>query len=264
MPIQPVAVAGDDDTKRRGSTGGDAGGGRLRLLETSQKNQYKLCKKKLKEIDALGAQIDKKTLKYRDLSEEQKEKLGRRKELNDTIAELEKLADELVQKEEVRLQEEARLAFMQTPEYKAAEAARKAAEEKEAARIAEEEARRAEEEAAAAALSAEQAAAKKAAEEAAAAEAARLAAIEEAERERLAKIAAEEAAKAEREAQIRLRKQSIKKLKEIQVQEEKMAKKGQTYKDMLPEVQDKLSKKAELEAQVAELNAKLGDIEGAA
>ena len=113
-------------------------------------------------------------------------------------------------------------------------------------------------------MSAEQAAAKQAAEAAAAAEAARLAAIDEAERERKAVLAAAEAAEAELQAQIRLRKQSVKKLKEIQVQEEKMAKKGQTFKDMLPEVQDKLSKKAELEAQVAELDAKLGNVEGAA
>jgi len=234
------------------------------LLESSQKNQHKLCKKKLKEIDALGAQIDKKTLKFRDLSDEQKEKLGRRVELNATISELEALADELVQKEEARLAEEAALALTQTPEFKAKQAARIAEEEKEAARVAEEEARLARESAAAALLSAEEAAAKKAADEAAAAEAARLAAIEAAERERLAAIAAAEAAEAELQAQIRLRKVSIKKLKEIKLQEEKMAKNGQTFKDMNPDVQDKLSKKAELEAQVAELNEKLGEVDGAA
>merc|ERR1711957_205218 len=92
-----------------------------------------------------------------------------------------------------------------------------------------------------------------------AAELARMSAVDRAERERLEVIAAAERAEVERQANIRLRKQSIKKLKEIQLQEEKMAAKGQTIQDVLPEVQDKLSKKGELEAKIVELHELLGD-----
>lgn len=239
------------------------------MLETKQKNQHKLCKKKMKEIDELGAKIDSKQLKYKDLTDDQKEKLGRRTELTDTIAELEALADELVQKAEEeearRVEEEARLAeeeaerlLRQTPEWKAANAALVAEEarraEEEARRLAEEErirveeeTRRLAEEKAAAARTAEEAAAHRAAEEA-----------RRLEEERLAAIRAVEEAAAEKERQIRLRKSSTKKLKEIALLEEKMASRGESLSNALPEVQEKLSKKAELEATIAELDGILG------
>ena len=121
-------------------------------------------------------------------------------------------------------------------------------------------ARDAEEKVAAAARAAEEAA-RLASDEAAAAEILRIAAETAAEEERLAAIKAAEQAEAEYQADQRTRKTGIKKLKEIGVLEEKMRKQGQKFDDLLPEVKEKLSKKAELEAQVEELNIKLGPID---
>jgi len=254
-------------------------GGRLSLLESAQKNLHKLCKKKLKEIEALGNQIDTKVLKFKDLSDDQKEKLGRRKELNDTVTELEGLADGLVAQkeaadedarvvEEARLAEEAQQALMQTPEWKAAQAAKLVEEEtnvalraNEAAQSAKEQAARDAEEKVAAVARAAEEAARMAVDEAAATEIRRIAAETAAEEERLATIKAAEDAEAEYQGEQRTRKTGIKKLKEIKVLEEKMLKQGQKFEDMLPEVQEKLSKKTELEAQVEELNTKLGPID---
>lgn len=146
---------------------------------------------------------------------------------------------------------------METPEYKAREAAKKAEEQRQAALRAKEEKQRQEEEARQkaeqeknAALSAAEEAERKAEEE-----------RQAAERARLAAIAAEEAAEAEHQSQIRTRKASMKKLKEIALQEKKIADRGQTLADQPPEVQEKVGKKATLEAQVAELNSKLGPLE---
>lgn len=228
------------------------------MLDNKMKNQHKLCKKKLKEINDLGAQIDAKTLKFKDLTDDQKGKLARRKELQDQIAEIEAEADRLLAQEEEdrikaeaeqkkREEEEALQALMRTPEWMAANAERLAREAREAEEKAAAEAKRLAEEAAAAEQREREEAERKAAEAAAAAEEMRLAAIR----------AAEDAA-AEKERKIKLRKTSIKKLKEIQVLEEKMAAKGQTSDDLLPEVREKISKKAELEACIAELDKVLG------
>lgn len=231
------------------------------MLDKAQQNQHKLCKKKLKEIDAVRSKIGKDGVKFANLSKQEQDKLKRAPELQQTVQDLETLADDLVRQEEEELekqrQEAARLAEMETPEYKAreaarlaAEATRKAEEEEEARRRAEEEAKRKAQEEEAARKRAAEEAKRKAEEEAAAAEAARLAAI-----------AAAEAAEAEKQTELKLRKTSIKKLKEIQVLEKKMADRGQTLAEQLPEVQEKLGKKSELEALVEELNRKYGPIE---
>jgi len=235
-----------------------ASGGRLSKLDPAQLRQYKLCKKKLKEIAEIGAKIDAKICKFKDLSPDQQQKLGRRTELTATITELEEIADARLQKaieeEEARRKEEELKALMATPEWQAAEARRL---EEEARRAQEEARRKAEEEAAAAK--------RKAAEEA---EAARRKALEEelaekervrvAEMERLAAIKAEADAEAERQAAMQRRKVAMKKIKEIQVLQEKMKEKGQKMEDLSSEVRDKIMKKKDLEAQVAGIDRKYG------
>lgn len=146
---------------------------------------------------------------------------------------------------------------MQTPEWKAAQAL-KANED---AQRAEDQAARDAAEKVAAALRASEEAASLANDEVAAAEIRRIAAEKAAEEQRLATIKAAEEAEAEYQGEQRARKTGIKKLKEINVLEEKMLKQRQKFGDMLPEVQEKLSKKKELEAQIEELNKKLGPID---
>eukprot|EP00930_Biecheleria_cincta_P062808 TRINITY_DN48253_c0_g1_i1.p1 TRINITY_DN48253_c0_g1~~TRINITY_DN48253_c0_g1_i1.p1 ORF type:complete len:321 (+),score=88.01 TRINITY_DN48253_c0_g1_i1:503-1465(+) len=67
--------------------------GKLRNLSAKQHKQYKLCKKKLKEIKNLQAQLDSKQLCHRLLSDEQKVKLSRRAALITDMEALEQLAN---------------------------------------------------------------------------------------------------------------------------------------------------------------------------
>lgn len=231
------------------------------MLDKAQQNQHKLCKKKLKEIDELRSKIGKDGVKFATLPKHEQDKLKRVPELQQTVQELEGLADDLVRQEEEEQEREreeaARLALLETPEYKAQVAAQRAAEaqrradEEEAARWrAEEEAKRAAEDEEAKRKRAVEEAKRKVEEEAAAVEAARLAAI-----------AAVEAAEVEKQTQLKARKTSIKKLKEIQVLEKKIADRGETLATQLAEVQEKLGKKGELEALVEEVTQKYGPIE---
>lgn len=89
--------------KSAATQGASTTDGRLRKLDAAQQGLYTLCKKKLEQ--ALGSQIDAKKPEHKDLSDDQLEKLSRRREfyvstLKETIAELEHLADELVRREE--------------------------------------------------------------------------------------------------------------------------------------------------------------------
>lgn len=220
-----------------GTTGGQTGG-RLRRLNASQQKLYKLCKKKLKDIHALEAQLNSKQIKYRELSDEQKDKLKRRAELEEAVAELERLAEEYEQKDtEVSVQAEIEVQA-ETAEPQVAEEADPEVEEQEEVQeedgeLVPEEPEEQEDPEVAAARAAEEAAA--------------------------AATAAAEALEMQKQALTRQRKQNLKKLKEIEVLEAKMEAKGQSFEDLLPEVKDKVSRKEELLVAVAELDRLLGD-----
>lgn len=220
-----------------GTTGGQSGG-RLRKLTASQQKLYKLCKKKLKDIHALEAQLNSKQIKYRELSDEQKDKLKRRSELEETVAELERLAEEYEQKDtEVSVQAEIEVQA-ETAEPQVAEEADPEVEEQEEVQeedgeLVQEEQEEQEDPEVAAARAAEEAAA--------------------------AAAAAAEALELQKQAWTKQRKQNLKKLKEIEVLEAKMEAKGQSFEDLLPEVKEKVSRKEELLVAVAELDRLLGD-----
>lgn len=232
------AVSGEPVSVTTASAAASSGS-RLKKLDSAQQKQYKLCKKKLKEIDSLEVSLNAKTIRYRELSDEQKEKLRRRQELEDTVAELDHLAGAADAEESHEPDHQS------VPEAAEAEPEQPAEEEKEEVDDAEEEEVPDEEDEASQEVEEdpEVVAARLEAEREAAAAAAEAAAAE-----------AAAAAEQERQATDKKLKQCMKKLKEIDALEAKMEAKGQTFDDLLPEVQEKVSKRAELEAAVAELS----------
>eukprot|EP00439_Symbiodinium_sp_Y106_P068611 s1784_g11.t1 len=216
----------------------------LKRLSAAQRNQHKLCKKKLKEIEGLQAQLTAKQVKYSHLSDDQKEKIKRKAELEQTVTELERLAEDLEQEAQKQEEQEQEPVVEEAPVQVEEEVAPavEAEEEKEIEAGEAEEVQEEED---------PEVAAARAAEEAAAAAAAAAAALE----------AEKQALEEKKQACQKQKKNTLKKIKEIDAIEAKMAERGQTFAELLPEVKEKVGRKSELLATVEEMDRTVQEID---